>query len=183
MRKTSLFLLFLIGFTTLSKAQSTGISAEIFYPIVSTEDYQGNLDGVLGGAFQFQFSDEAIFNYGLEYRFDTSQATIAYENSPVKSKMYIFNHINMFSKINIDKDKRFKAFIDGGFSVFKFGGGSTARNYIGYNVGAGLSYDIMEQFYIFSNYNLVKATKKQNSGEFEYKETLNIIRFGIGFNI
>ncbi len=184
MQKLSFIFLFLIGSIQISNAQDSGISVEIFYPIVATEEYQGDLEGVLGGAFQFQFSDTDVFNYGLEYKFDTSQATINYGNgAEPKKKSYLFNHINAFTKINIDSEQKLKGYLDGGFSVFKFGGGSSSRSYLGYNVGAGLSYDIMEQFYIFSNYNYVKASKNQNNDEFQYKETLQIIRFGIGYNI
>jgi opacity protein-like surface antigen len=179
-----LYLLALISFSSLiSFSQDTGISAEIHYPIVSTKDYVGDLIGVLGGAFQFQLSDEKKINYGLEYRFDTSQAIQQRENSNIKSKMFVFNHLGAFSKINLDNEEQLKLFVNGGLSVFKYSGGGTSKPYVGFNAGGGLSYSILDQIYIFGKYSLVKASKKQSNSEFTYKETLQIIRFGIGFNI
>ena len=171
----------LLLFSFVITAQDSGITIEIHYPITASEEHYGELVGVLGAAFQFQISDDDILNYGLEYKFDTNQATIGRHNSTeVTKKMYLYNHINLFSKINLDRDARFKLYLDGGLSIFKYNGN---HNYIGYNAGAGLAFDIMDGIYIFSNYNFVKANKKQSGLSYKPEETLGIIRFGIGFTI
>lgn len=177
--------LVVLTITLTNYAQDSGISAEIHYPITSSERYTGELVGVLGGAFQFQISDDDVFNYGLEYKFDTNQATITNRSytsnsSSAKKKMYLYNHLNLFSKINITKDELFKLYLDGGLSVFKYDG---RYPFVGYNAGVGLSYDIMDKIYIFSNYNYVKANQKQSSTDYKLEETLGVIRFGVGFNI
>jgi len=184
MRKLILISIYLLAGLQLINAQNSGISVEIHYPITFADQYQGDLSGVLGGSFQFQFSDNEKFNYGVEYKFDTNQATLIHENSTAKKKVYLYNHINLFSKINLDTAERLKMYLSTGISIFKYNNSKRSPSYIGFNVGTGFSYNITNQLYLFTNYTFIKARKKQqNNSEYIDRETLQIIRLGVGFNI
>ncbi len=186
MRTYLLFAVFLIGFFNISKAQDTGVSFEMHYPLIFSDEHNAYTDneGVLGGALQFQFTDNVPFNFGIEYKFDLFQTIENLsEYTETTKRNFLISNINLFSKMMFVTVPELQLYTTGGFTTYKYKNTSTGRSHIGFNVGAGLSYDIFEKIYLFSSYSFIKATLKQNDGESLTSDKYQLIRIGFGFKI
>lgn len=166
-------------------AQKTGISAELHYPFLMPSDKNNysDVNGIFGGAFQFQFTDNEVVNYGIEYKFDINQTYQKYENSTPDKFNFVMNHINGVLKVNLDLMQKTQLYTDAGFTFYKYKGGSQQQGFTGFNVGAGLNYQFIEQFYGQLTYNYVNAGIKQQQTGFQDKENYGIVRLTIGFKI
>jgi len=177
--------LLLITTSLFSNAQKSGINAEIHYPftIPNEKNNYPQVDGIFGGAFQFIFTDSEFANYGIEYKFDSNQTYQKYEYSnPVKIN-FVMSHINGVLKVNIDAMQKAKLYTDAGFTFYKYKKGLGQQGFTGFNVGAGLSYDFIDQFYGQLTYNYVHAGLKQQSSDFKDKEKFGIVHVTLGFKI
>ena len=108
MRNYLILFIFIIGIQLKGIAQS-GLSFEMYYPLIST--YQNdrfdendalvnrNNEGVLGGNFQYQFSDNVEYNYGISYQFETIQEAKINSDNNAKKTYFLMSHINLFGKI------------------------------------------------------------------------------------
>lgn len=186
MKKILLLTIVIICFNNIKAQTSSGVSLEMHYPVVislsETNDYT-ELDGVIGGSFNFQFTDNLQYNFGFSYQFDVFQYNY-YPNEyvePTKSG-FMMNHINLYSKLLFIDAPELQMKIQGGFSTYKYRKSQTDRSYNGYNAGAGLSYDVSEQLYITGNYSFIHAAKKFNDGSSGAPEVFHIGRIGLGFN-
>ena len=180
--------IFIVSFFSLTqtKAQDSGLSFELHYPLVFADDLNSfsDVQGIFGGALQYQLTDNHKFNYGVEYRFDLSQSRKDNFNVITSTSFqYLMNHINLFTKLNVDEMEKFKVYIDAGFTVYKYKEGSNSQSYTGFNGGLGFNYDIMRRIYLQANFNYIKSFKKQQQTSFVDKESHQIIRFGLGFKI
>jgi opacity protein-like surface antigen len=182
-KRIILFLFTLISI--LSNAQISGINAEIHYPFTMPGDKNNfsEVDGIFGGAFQFQFTDNEFVNYGIEYKFDINQSYQKYENTSVNKFNFVMNHINGVLKVNLDLMQKAKLYTDAGFTFYKYKGGVSQQGFSGFNVGAGLSYDFVDQFYGQLTYNYVNSGLKQQQSGFEDKEKFGVARITLGFKI
>jgi opacity protein-like surface antigen len=170
-------------------AQS-GLTFESHYPIITTtqssyevDNGKRNNSGVIGGNFQYQFTDNLITNYGIEYKFDIYQDVIInqYTNGG-KKNFVLMSNINLFGKFLFIDMPELQLIASGGFTVYKKGGNGS-RSHTGYNFGGGVQYDIFDGVYVFTNYNYAKAKLKQNNEYSTEPEYHHIIRLGLGFRL
>lgn len=185
MKQYFIILLLVFGSFSFIHAQDSGVSFEVHYPLdfeKETNQYS-EVFGIFGGALQYQFTDAARYNFGVEYRFDLNQANRLFDGGPSKKVQFVQSHLNIFSKIYLDDAERFKGYVAGGFTTYKYSQSSTTQAYIGYNVGIGFNYDLLERVYIHSSYSYIKASKRQKQTDFVDDETRHIIRFGLGFKL
>ncbi len=182
MKKITISFLLLVLVFFPSKAQDTGISAEVFYPIQMPREYQGDLTGILGIAFQFQFTDNDFANFGAEYRYEMIQGVYQTQYTDPTYKTYSFSNLGLFGKLTLNRDETFKLYTGLGMDIFDWGNTGGKRKFLGYYASGGVYFDILDQWYLFTNYQYSRATKKDNSGNYTYREYLNTLRFGFGFN-
>lgn len=179
-------LLFLLLNIYISKAQYSGVSLEMHYPIVvsvAETNYSTEVDGVIGGSFNFQFTDNLQYNFGASYQFDVFQYNLLQSeySKPTKSG-FVMNHIDLYSKLMFIDLPELQLIILGGFTTFKYKKSANDRSYNGFNAGAGFSYDVSEQLHIITNYSYIQATKKYNDGTRPTPEGFHLARIGLGFN-
>jgi hypothetical protein len=167
MQTQQLLFILIITFFSISftRSQDTGISVEVFYPIQKTTEYSGDLTGILGLALQFQFTDYDKANFGAEYRYDMIQGIYNVGNNTTPGKKnYSFSNLGVFSKINLDQDALFKLYAGSGMDIFNWGSFGGKKKYIGYYFSGGLSYDLLEQWYILEITNGPKLKKRPTPG-------------------
>lgn len=168
-------------------AQDSGVSFELHYPAIFADENNNYSDvqGVFGGAIQYQLTDNNKFNYGVEYKFDISQVKKVGRDStiPVTNRNILINHLNIFSKLNLDDYEKFKMYVDAGFSTYKDQENSKSQSFNGFNGGLGLSYDMIERVYLHTSFNYIKAFKKDKQTDNVETESQQIIRIGIGFKL
>ena len=167
-------------------AQDSGISFEVDYPLIFSDKHNQYSDtsGVLGGALQYQITDNIPFNFGLEYKFDLIQATeITGSNGNVKTskRAFLINNLNVYSKMLFIDIPELQLYVTGGFSTYKYRGGKGIPSYIGYNAGGGLTYDILDRTYLLVSYSFIKARLKQYNGNTLNVDKNQLIRLGFGF--
>lgn len=184
-----LFLLFVVGIQFQINAQS-GLSFEMHYPLIFS--YQNdstsgdnvlerrNNEGVLGGNFQYQFSDNLEFNYGISYQFETFQEARISQYTSAKKRYFLMNHINIFGKFLFIDIPKLQAVASGGFTTYKKG---SLKSNLGYNLGGGFQYDLFNTIYFFTTYHYAKARLKHNADYSANPEYHHIIRFGLGFRL
>ena len=182
-----IILLLVLSFSFFFKAQSqdSGLSFELHYPLdfeKSTNQYT-DVQGIFGAAIQYQLTANDKFNYGIEYKFDLNQGNKILQYSPNKPFSFLINHINLFTKLNLDDYEKFKLYISAGFSVYNYNKSSTSSSYTGFNGGVGISYKLVDRIYFHSNFSYVKAFLKQKQTGYVDTESRQIIRFGVGFRI
>lgn len=184
MRKI-IILLVLISNFCLGFAQNSGIIAELHYPLLMPSDKNNysEVNGVFGGAFQFQFTDNELVNYGIEYKFDLNQTYQKFEYTTAERLTFIMNHLNGVLKVNLDLMQKTKLYTNAGFTFYKYKGGAEQQGFTGFNVGAGLNYQFIDQFYGQVSYNFVNAGIKQLQTDFHDKENFGIFRITIGLKI
>jgi hypothetical protein len=185
MNKYFFFLLLSLGFLSQSIAQDSGLSFELHYPIdfeKSTNQYT-DVQGIFGGSLQYQLTDNNEFNYGIEYKFDLNQGRKILQYSTGETFNFLINHINFFTKLNLDEYEKFKLYIAAGFSVYNYNKSSTSSSYTGFNGNLGFTYDLIERIYFQSNFSYVKAFLKQKQTGYVDTESRQIIRLGIGFKL
>jgi hypothetical protein len=155
------------------------------YPVVISLgelNYSTELDGVIGGTFEFQFTDNVQYNFGIDYTFDVFQANRVLEYSEPTKIGLMQNHFDLFSKLRFIDIPELQMKIQGGFTTYKYSKGTANRNYNGFNAGTGFSYTASEQLYIFTNYSYTNTVLKSNEGYDQDKETYHVLRIGLGFN-
>jgi len=146
-------------------------------------NYSTEVDGVIGGSFNFQFTDNLQYNFGASYQFDVFQYNLLQSEYSTPTKAgFMMNHIDLYSKLMFIDLPELQLKILGGFTTFKYKSGASDRSYNGFNAGAGFSYDVSEQLYIISNYTFIHATKKYNDGSSQTPESFHLARLGLGFN-
>ena len=183
MYKRFLFLVFILSSFYTTQAQDTGISFEVQYPIMfSNEDYQYHENnGVLGGSLQYQITDNIPFNFGIEYKFDFFQSHEGYHNtSEIRKVGFLFNNINLYSKMLFISAPELQLYTTAGFTTYKYRNG-LSRNFIGFNAGGGLTYDIYDTIYLSSSFSYMKATRKNLSQDYKENEKFTLLRVGLGF--
>ena len=185
MYKSFFIALLLISSMIHSFAQNSGVSVELHYPLMSANENNNYSDvsGLFGAAFQFQFTDHEVFNYGVEYKFDLNQSFQRYEGSPGSSFNFMMNQINGFGKVNIDALKKTKIYTNAGFVFYKYKDSQYQPGFTGFNIGGGLSYEFIEKFYAQISYNYIHAGLKQRQTGFVDVENFSALRMGIGFKI
>lgn len=189
MRNYFILIILILGLQTRGNAQS-GLSFEMHYPLIFTYQNNNNDDsdtlekrnneGVLGGNFQYQFSDNTNYNYGISYIFETIQEASIITNTQAKKKYFLINHINLFGKISFNSIPKLQAIASGGFTTYKKGG---SKSNIGFNYGGGFQYDLFKEIYFFTTYHYAKARIKQNVDYSTDPEYHHIVRFGLGFRL
>jgi len=184
MQKSTILILILFSFFIKSSAQYSGMSFEVHYPLVFSDENNTYSDsqGVLGGTLQYQFTENIPYNFGLEYKFDLVQTVerLSEYSEPTK-RNFLISNINVFGKMLFITVPELQIYASGGFTQYKYKNTTAGRSHLGFNVGGGLSYDIYDKIYILSNYSLLKTNLKDNSGEFSKDETHQVIRMGLGF--
>lgn len=187
MYKHLITLAVILGSFSQINAQDSGVSFELHYPAIFANENNNYSDvqGVFGGAIQYRLSDNNKFNYGVEYKFDISQVKDVRREStiPVTSRNILINHINIFSKLDLDDYQKFKMYVDAGFSTYKDKENSNSQSFNGFNGGIGLSYDMIERVYLHTSFNYIKAFKKDKQTDNVETESQQIIRIGIGFKL
>lgn len=185
MYKYFLLITISIGFFTQSKGQDTGMSFEVHYPLIFSQDNTySDSQGILGGALQYQFTDNIPFNFGLEYKFDLIQTTehISEYTEPTK-RNFLISNINLYSKMLFVTIPELQLYTTGGFTTYKYKDSGIGRSHLGFNAGAGLSYDMFGSIYLFTSYSFIKATLTQNDGESLTSDKHHLVRLGFGFNL
>jgi len=184
MKKSIILFAILFGFFLKSNAQYSGMSFEVHYPIIFSDEANTYSDsqGVLGGALQYQFTDNIPFNFGLEYKFDLIQTVehISEYSEPTK-RNFLISNINVFSKMLFITAPELQLYVTGGFSQYKYKQSSDGRSHLGFNVGGGLTYDIYDKIYLLSSYSYIQASLKQNDGVSYNSDKHQLIRAGFGF--
>ncbi len=187
MQKLILFSAFIFQFQNQLFAQNSGISVGLHYPLTipAEKNNYSDVNGTFGMGFQFQFTDDEVFNYGLEYEFDMNQTYQRYDfgSSQTDSFNFMMNHLNGFTKINLDRAQNIKFYTDAGFTFYKYKEGQGQQGFTGFNVGAGLNYEFIEKFYFQATYHYINTGIKQQQTGFIDKENFNLFRIGIGFKI
>lgn len=186
--KQSVILLLMSLLSTGIFAQDTGISFEIDYPLIfsNRENQYSDTSGILGGALQYQVTDDIPFNFGFEYKFDLIQATEilgANGNITAKKRAFLLNSLNAYGKMLFLDIPELQFYVTGGFSTYKYRGGKGTPSYIGYNAGGGITYDIMDQTYLLVTYSFMKARVKQYNGITINIDKNQLIRLGLGFKL
>ncbi|HIP48226.1 MAG TPA: hypothetical protein EYG92_04575 [Lutibacter sp.] len=189
MRNYLFLFIFIIGIQFKGVAQS-GLSFEMHYPLIFTyqnDSFNGNdalvnrnNEGVLGGNFQYQFSDNVEYNYGISYQFETFQEARITQNTNAKKTFFLMSHINLFGKILFIDVPKLQAIVSGGFTTYKKGG---QKSNLGYNFGGGFQYDIFNEIYFLTTYHYAQAKLKHNVDYSSDPEYHHIIRFGLGFRL
>ena len=184
MYKFIIRIIILFGFNTKSNAQYSGMSFEVHYPIIFSNEGNTYSDsqGVLGGALQYQFTDNIPYNFGVEYKFDLIQTIeqLSEYSEPTK-RNFLISNINVFGKMLFITVPELQLYVTGGFSQYKYKGSETTPSYLGFNIGGGLSYDIYDSIYMLSSYSFIKTSQKSFSGDYKSDETNQLIRVGFGF--
>lgn len=182
MRSIFLYLIVIIGFTNMLKAQDSGITFEVQYPLIfSNENAYSNNTGILGGSLQYQITDGIPFNFGLEYKFDLFQTTEKLSQYSKHTKRnFLINNINAYSKMLFVNLPELQLYTTGGFTVYKYRNTGAGRSHLGFNVGGGFNYDIYEKIYLLVSYSYIKASLKQDDGTTYYRDKHQLIRFGVG---
>jgi hypothetical protein len=123
------------------KAQDTGISFEVQYPILFSDDgnnYPKN-NGVLGGSLQYQFTDNIPFNFGVEYKFDFFQSYKGtYNGTKILPVNYLYSNFNLFGKFLFIDIPELQLYATGGFTTYKYNTGFST-SFFGFNSRAGLN--------------------------------------------
>ncbi len=181
-KKILFFSLGLSLFASQIFAQDSGISAELVYPIQIPKYYQGDLSGIMGLGIQFQFTDNDVFNYGIEYKFEMIQGVYQVnENTNPTNKTYVFNNLGLYGKTSLSPG--FLLYTGIGGNAFNWGASGDSRKYFGYYISGGMDVMITDQWYLLANYQWSNAKKNTNLSDFSYQEKLSTIRIGVGFNI
>lgn len=183
MYKFIILIIILFGFSTKSNAQYSGMSFEVHYPIIFSDEANtySDTEGVLGGTLQYQFTDNIPFNFGVEYKFDLIQAVEQRSELHEPTKInFLISNINVFSKMLFITHPELQLYVAGGFSQYKYSGGETTPSYLGFNFGSGLTYDIFDKIYLLSSYSYIQTSLKQNEGG-KLKDKQQLIRVGFGF--
>lgn len=187
MQKLLFIIVFIFHFQNLLLAQNSGISVELHYPLTmpAEKNNYSDVNGVFGMGFQFQFTDNEVLNYGIEYKFDMNQTYQRYDygSSQTDSFNFMMNHLNVFSKTNLNRAQNIKFYTDAGFTFYKYKEGQGQQGFTGFNVGAGLNYEFIEKFYFQATYHYINTGIKQQQTDFIDKENFNLFRIGIGFKI
>lgn len=167
-----------------SHAQDSGMSFEVHYPIIFSDDANTYSDsqGFLGGTLQYQFTDNIPFNFGIEYKFDLIQTVehLSEYSEPTK-RNFLISNINVFSKMLFITAPELQIYVTGGFSQYKYKQSAVGRSHLGFNVGGGLSYDFSDKIYLVSSYSYIQTSLKQNDGDSLSSDKHQLIRAGFGF--
>jgi len=168
---TKIILFFiLISGSFIAKGQNSNFSIEVQYPVSIYNSLNNSHVGIIGGALQYQFGNNEIYNFGIEYRLDIKRTT--------KSNFYLDkdlkytdgnNSLNIFSKISIPSTP-IKIYLEGGVGTL-----ATANNRMfAKNFGGGINVVLSERLYLSVNYvnYLIDSGKSQQFG-----------RLGLGFKI
>ncbi len=184
MFKYMLLLVVIFSFSFQNIAQDSGLSFEVHYPLIFSDknNTYSDTSGVLGGVLQYQFTDNIPFNFGVEYKFDLLQTVenLSEFTEPTK-RNFLINNLNVFSKMLFVTIPELQLYTSAGFTTYKYKNTTAGRSHIGFNAGAGLSYDIFEQIYFLASYSFIKATLKQNDGESLTSDKHHLVRLGAGF--
>jgi opacity protein-like surface antigen len=103
------------------------------------------------------------------------------EYTETTKRNFLINNLNVFSKMLFVTIPELQLYTSAGFTTYKYKNTTTGRSHIGFNAGAGLSYDIFEQIYFLASYSFIKATLKQNDGESLTSDKHHLARLGAGF--
>ena len=185
MRHSFFLILLIIAFSNSVKAQDSGISFEVQYPLIfSDENSYPNNVGMLGGSLQYQFTDGIPFNFGMEYKFDLFQTTEKLsEFSEHTKRNFLISNINLYSKMLFITLPQLQLYTTGGFTVYKYKNTGVGRSFLGFNVGAGITYDIFDKIYVVGSYSYIKATLNDSFGNPFSKDEHQLIRVGFGFKL
>jgi len=183
MTKYILLVIALLGSMKFINAQDTGLSFEVQYPILFSDEknaYPIN-NGVLGGSLQYQFTDNIPFNFGVEYKFDFFQSHKGtYNGTKILPVSFLYSNFNLFGKFLFIDIPEMQLYATGGFTTYKYSTG-LSRSFLGFNTGAGLTYDIFDQIYASTSFSYIKATRKSLNNSYKETEKNMLLRVGLGF--
>ncbi len=92
MQKLLFILVLFFHFQNLLFAQNSGISVELHYPLTmpAEKNNYSDVNGFFGMGFQFQFTDNEVLNYGIEYKFDLNQTYQRYDYGSSQTDSFNF---------------------------------------------------------------------------------------------
>lgn len=172
MMRFQLFVLLLMVSCSISFAQEKDCNIELNYAIVPADGFGGK-DNVVDFGFKYRFLKKEIINLGVSSNFGIFNNSLTLPNQTEDLKNFIFQP-RVFTEIKLPFSKKIKPIAGIGYSYI-FTNDVSIESFWGFNVNAGLSYDILKDWLVQLHYDYVSLSAADGF------EGFNNIRLGIGY--
>lgn len=189
-RKIILLVLCLISFE--SYAQNSKFNIELSYPLPIDDNFLGsNYNGITDLGLRFRFLELDAISIGGSLNIGYFKNSKSDRVQPFDVNLFTIQP-RVFAELNLSTIPKFHPSVGLGYSILNYriannqpvlnqNVSNENMNESGFNINAGVAYDISDKIIIIVQYDFVKITLDDNVPDITENTNINIFKIGLGY--